>query len=156
MGWLADAVLGHTLSTSNPLPQSLSAYLQGAGIDGGYAFFAPSVSNSYKVVFEIRYPNGEVEYDLPHIRRTATGVRLSTLFDYIGRTQYQPLREAMVKMVTSPIAREHPTATTIRTIFGYIDEPTAAEAGKGKKESYKVMYVYDYKLTSAPGDTEKP
>jgi len=154
VGWLTDAVLGHTLPASNPVPQSLSTYLQAAGIDGGYSFFAPSVSNSYKVVFEIHYPNGDVEYDLPHISERGNAVRLSTLLDYIGRTRYEALREALLKMLTYPIGQEHPKAALIRTIFGYIEEPNAAEGRKGKKESYRVMYAYDFSLSS--GQAKSP
>lgn len=148
--WSADAVLGRTLRLSNPLRQILTTYLHGAGIDGGYAFFAPNVPNSYKVVFEIRYPNGEVEYDLPHISRSATAVRLCTLFDYIARADNDVLREVILKMLTYHIVQEHPSATTIRTILGYIVEPSAAEARKGKKEGYKVLYAYEFSVSSAP------
>jgi hypothetical protein len=147
--WLTDAVAGRTLQPSNPIRQTLIAYLHCVGADGGYAFFAPSVPNSYKVVFEIHYPNGDIDYELPHIIRSAAAVRLATLLHYIGRANHDSLREVMLKMLTYPIAREHPTATTIRTIFGYIAEPTAAEASKGKRESYNVLYAYDFNLSPA-------
>jgi len=148
VGALTDAVLGRTLPASNPLPQSLSTYLQVAGIEGSYSFFAPSVSYSYKVVFEIHYQNGEIEYDLPRISERINAVRLSTLLDYIGRTRYEALREVLLKMLTYPTVQEHPKATMIRTIFGLIEEPSVVEGRKGKKESYRVMYVYDFSLPS--------
>lgn len=154
--WLTDAAVGRALPVSNPFRQSLTTYLQCAGIDGGYAFFAPSVPNSYKIVFEIHYPNGEVEYELPHISRSATSVRVSTALHHIGRAEYGALREVMVKMMTYPVAREHPNATAIRTIFGAIMEPTATEARQGKKEFYKVLYAYDFTLSSAGAEKSGP
>ena len=154
--WLTETALGRSLPVSNPVRQSLTAYIQAAGIDGGYAFFAPNVPNSYKTVFEIHYPNGEVEYDLPHISRTASAVRLSVLLDYIGRAKHDALREVLLKMLTYPIWRAHPSAIRIRTIFGYIDEPTATEASLGQKESYEVMYAYDFTLTPVPAQIQPP
>jgi len=146
--WLTAAAEGHTMAPSNPLRQSLTAYMYAAGIERGYAFFAPSVPNSYKVVFEIHYPDGKVDYELPHISGRATAVRLATLLDYIGRAEYDPLRELMLKMLTYPIWQTHPNATMIRTVFGYIEEPRAAEASGGKKESYRVLYAYDFNFPS--------
>jgi hypothetical protein len=153
-GELTDAALGRTLPESNPLPQSLSTYMQVAGIEGSYSFFAPSVSCSYKVVFEIHYPTGEIEYDLPHISEKINAIRLSTLLDYVGRTRYEPLCEVLLKMLTRPVWQEHPKATMIRTIFGYIEEPSVVEGRKGKKESYRVMYAYDFSLSS--GQAKNP
>lgn len=149
---LTALVLGRTLPAPNLFRQSVATYVNCAGINGGYTFFAPGVPNSFKIVFEIHYPNGEVEYELPHVTRSATVVRLATLLHYIGLAEDDALREAMVKMLTFPVGQEHPHATAIRTIFGYIEEPTVAEARKGKKESYKVLYAYDFKVGSEQAD----
>ena len=62
---LVAAALGEGLSAPNPLRQGIVVYQNASGIDVGYEFFAPSVPNSYKLVFEIHYPNGEVEYRSP-------------------------------------------------------------------------------------------
>ena len=153
---LIAAAQGRTMAPSNPLRQSLTAYMYGAGIERGYVFFAPGVPNSYKVVFEIHYPNGEVEYELPHISGRATAVRLATLLDYIGRAEYDPLRELMLKMLTYSIWQMHPNATMIRTIFGYIEEPHATEASHGKRESYKVLYAYDCNFPSPGAQPSSP
>ena len=154
--WLIAAALGRALPGSNPLRQSLAAYLHSVGIDGGYAFFAPGVPYSYKVIFEVHYPSGDFEYELPHITGRAMAVRLSTLLDYIGRTEYDPLREVMLKMLTYSIWQTHPNATAVRAIFGYIEEPGAAEASKGKKASYKVLYAYDFDLSSSAAEADRP
>ena len=122
----------------------MAAYLHGAGIEAGYAFFAPNVPNSYKLVFEVHYSDGRVEYALPEVQGAAAGLRLVSLFDYIGRTQYAPLRELMFKMLANSIWQERPGATTISAVFGYVDLPTPEQFGRGEKESYEVLYVYDF------------
>jgi hypothetical protein len=72
--WKVEAVsteaLGQTLSLSNPLRQSVSAYINATGVEGGYGFFAPSVPDSYKLVLELHYPDGRVEYELPRVSDT--------------------------------------------------------------------------------------
>ena len=145
--------LGQDLSLSNPVRKSLTAYLHGAGIEGGYGFFAPNVPSSYKLVFELHYPDGRVDYDLPHVSGTSTGLRLTSLLDRIGRAQYEPLREVMLKMLAYSVWQEHPGITTVRTVFGYVDVPTLSEVEEGKKETYNFLYAYDFTFgnpTAAP------
>lgn len=141
---IASAALGQTLDDANPWRQAVTTYVHSAGIEGGYGFFAPGVPNSFKVVFELHYHDGRVEYEVPHVQGDAAGLRLVTLLDYIGRTQHDPLRELMLKMLANSIWQEHPEATTIRTVFGYVREPTVTEANQGKKESYQFLYAYDF------------
>ncbi len=148
----ADALtiaLGQDLGLSNPARQSLTAYLHSAGIEGGYGFFAPNVPSSYKLVFELHYPDGHVEYDLPHVSGTATGLRLVSLLDRIGRTQYEPLREVMLKMLAYSAWQEHAGAATVRAVFGYVDVPSLSELKEGKKESYNFLYAYDFTFPSS-------
>ena len=94
----AEAVTGLALGQGfglvNPLRQTESSYIQSAGIEGGYGFFAPGVPNSYKLVFELHYDDGRVEYDLPHVKDVATGLRLSSLLDQIGRTPVRTVATA--------------------------------------------------------------
>jgi hypothetical protein len=152
---VADAALGRNLQLFHPLRQGLTAYLHCAGIDSGYTFFAPTVPNSYKVVFEIHYPDGRIEYELPEITHSAASFRLSTMMHYAGKANYDGLREVMLKMMTYQIAHRHPKATRIRTILGCIDEPTSAEAVEGKTESYHTLYAYDFNLTSETLDNSE-
>ena len=119
-------------------------YLYGAGIEGGYGFFAPNVPNSSKIVFELHYSDGHVEYDLPHVSDAAAGLRLISVLDYIGQTDYEPLRQVMVKMLAYSAWQQHSDAVTIRAVYGVIDEPTLTEARKGQKESYHFLYAYDF------------
>src|SRR5436305_4514001 len=64
--WLGVA-LGEELTASNPVRNALAVYLHVAGIEGGYGFFAPNVPDNYKLVFELHYPDGRTEYDLPRV-----------------------------------------------------------------------------------------
>ncbi len=57
---VASAVLGQLLAGSNPVRQALATYLHIAGIETGYGYFAPNVPGSYKLVFELHYPDGHV------------------------------------------------------------------------------------------------
>jgi hypothetical protein len=142
--------LGRNLAASHPLRQTISAYTHFGGIQSGYSFFAPNVPDSYKLVFEIHYPDGRVEYELPHVASRGSGLRLSTLLDNIGQTRYDPLREIMVKMVAYSIWRRHPNATIVRAVLGYVILPTAAEFRRGTSESYEFLYAYDFRFPSSP------
>jgi hypothetical protein len=143
-------ILGEKLSLSNPVRQSVSAYINATGIDGGYGFFAPSVPDSYKLVLELHYPDGRVEYELPRVSDTAAGVRLATLLDQIGRTGYDPLREIMIKMLAYSVWQDHPEATVVRAVFGFVALPKLDDVKQGKTESYNFLYAYDFSFREHP------
>ena len=143
---VADATLGQHLAASNPIRQTLATYLHIAGIEAGYGYFAPNVPGSYKLVFELHYPDGRVEYELPSVSSAAAGLRIAGLLDKIGRTQYDVLREHLVKMLALSIWREHPEVKTIRAVFGSIRLPSVSEFERGKRESYEFLYAYDFSL----------
>jgi len=141
-----SVALGQHLASSNPIRQALATYLHLAGIETGYGYFAPNVPGSYKLVFELHYPDGRVEYELPPVSGAAAGLRLASLLDKIGRTPYDALREHLVKMLAASIWREHPEVKTIREIFGSIRLPSVHEFEEGKRESYQFLYAYDFSL----------
>ena len=141
---IAAAALGEGLEASNPVRQALSAYTHSAGIEGGYGFFAPNVPNSYKLVFELHHADGRVDYVLPRVGGAATGLRLNSLFDAIGQTRYDPLRQMMLKMLAYSVWREHSDVSVIRAVFGIVNLPTAQEFKAGKEESYEFLYAYDF------------
>ncbi|PYX28291.1 MAG: hypothetical protein DMG80_16735 [Acidobacteria bacterium] len=143
---LAAATLGEGFDIANPLRQTVALYTHAAGIHSGYSFFAPNVPSSYKVVFEFHAPDGSVEYDLPEIASEATGLRLGNLLDFIGKTHYAGLREAMLRRLAYASARQHPRATSVRTVFGIVRMPNAEEYWEGERESYDVLYAYDFQL----------
>ena len=130
--------------------QALTTYLHLTGIETGYGYFAPNVPGTYKVVFELHYPDGRVEYELPEVSSVAAGLRLVSLLDQIGRTKHDALREILIKMVAQSVWREHPEVKTMRAVFGSISLPSVSEFEQGKRESYQFLYGYDFSLREEP------
>jgi hypothetical protein len=147
---VVSTLLGERLAASNPVRQMLATYLHIAGIETGYGYFAPNVPGSYKLVFELHYPDGRVQYELPSVSGAAAGLRIAGLLDKIGRTPYDPLREHLVKTLALSIWREHPEVKTIRAVFGSISLPSVSEFEHGKRESYEFLYAYDFSLQNEP------
>jgi hypothetical protein len=156
----AERVTGYAIGASeaddNVFRQAVTLYLYGAGIEGGYGFFAPNVPNSSKLVFELRYPDGHVEYDLPRVNDPEAGLRLISLLDYIGQTNYEPLRQVIVKMLAYSAWQEHSGAASVRAVYGVITEPTLAEAEQGARESYHFLYAYDFDFRTEPSASPTP
>jgi hypothetical protein len=153
---ITSAALGQRLPAANPVRQILTGYLDLAGIEAGYGFFAPNIPNSYKLVFELHFPDGHVEYELPRVSRTASVLRVAGLLDKIGRTRSETFRQTMVKLLAYSMWQEHADATMIRAIFGSIILPSAPEFEHGKKESYKFLYAYDFKVDQEPIERSTP
>jgi hypothetical protein len=149
-----SALLGQRLAASNPVRQTLATYLHIAGIETGYGYFAPNVPGSYKLVFELHYPDGRVEYELPSVGSAAAGLRVAGLLDKIGSTPYDALRELLVKMLAQSIWREHPEVKKVRAVFGSTRLPSLSEFEHGKRESYDFLYAYDFSLRAEPREPE--
>jgi hypothetical protein len=147
---IASVALGEDLAMSNPLRETLATYAHVAGIETGYGYFAPNVPGNYKLVFELHYPDGQVEYELPRVSNDAAGLRLTGLLDNMGRTHYDDLREVLVKMVAKSIWRQHPDVKTIRAIFGSVSLPSVSEFEHGKRESYEFLSAYDFSRRNEP------
>ena len=112
-----SAVLSQKLPVSNPVGETLNTYVQLAGIETGYGYFAPNVPGGYRLVFELHYPEGRVEYELPSVSSAAAGLRMAGLLDSIGRTPYDALREILVKTLAQSVWREHPDVESVRAIL---------------------------------------
>ncbi len=153
---IASTPLGQRLPRSNPARQILTGYLHLSGIEVGYGFFAPNIPSSYKLVFELRFPDGRVEYKLPRVSNAASVLRVAGLLDQIGRTRSEPFRQTMVKMLADSIWREHADATMIRAIFGSVILPSAPEFAHGKRESYEFLYAYDFSVTDKATEQRRP
>jgi hypothetical protein len=151
---VVSALLCQHLATSNPVRQALATYLHIAGIESGYSYFAPNVPGSYKLVFELHYPDGRMEYELPSVSSGAAGLRVAGLLDKIGRTPYEVLREHLIKTLAQSIWREHPEVKTIRAVFGSTRLPSLSEFERGKRESYDFLYAYDFSLREKPAEPE--
>ena len=152
---VASAALGQNLAGSNPIRQAFATYLHIAGVERGYGYFAPNVPGSYKLVFELHYPNGRVEYALPGVNSHAAGLRVASLLDEIGRTRYDAVREYLVKTMTRSIWREHPDGMMIRAIFGVSTLPSIDEFEQGKRESFEFLYAYDFTLRADSVESQK-
>ena len=153
---LTAATLGQNLPASNPVRQGEAAYLHLAGIEAGYGFFAPNIPAAYKLIFEIHYSDGQVEYETPRARTPAGELRLAGLLDKIGARRYDPLRELMIKLLAHAVWREHPKAVMIRAIVGSINPPKLAEFEAGPDASYEFLYSYDFVLRDQAIPTAKP
>jgi hypothetical protein len=145
-----SASLGQKLPAWNPVRETLSTYVQLAGIEAGYGYFAPNVPGGYRLVFELHYQDGRIEYELPSVRSEAAGLRIAGLIDSIGRTPHDALREILVKMLAQSIWREHPQVESVSAILEWIRLPTAREFTEGKRQSYELLYAYDFSLEEAP------
>ena len=151
---IATGALGNNLSASNPLRRALLTYLHIAGIDRGYGYFAPNVPAGYKLVFELHYLDGRLEYELLGVNSAAAGLRVASLLDEIGRTRSDPLREYIIKTLAASVWREHPGVKTVRAVFGSLNLPSPAEFERGKRESYDFLYAYDFSRADEPANTE--
>jgi hypothetical protein len=138
------------MAPSNPVREGVATYLHVAGIETGYGYFAPNVPGSYELVFELHYPDGRVEYELPSVSSEAAGLRIAGLLDNIGRTRYDTLREILVKTVAQSIWRKHPEIETMRAILGSVSLPTVSDFEAGRRESYEFLYAYDFSLENEP------
>lgn len=143
---LASNVFGASLARSNPFRAAVATYLHAAGIETGYGFFAPAVSDSSKLVFELHYDDGHVEYDLPHVHGAGGSLRVLGLLDYIGQTEYEPLRQVILKMLAYSTWQKHPGAMMVRAVYGYVEEPSLRDAREGAKKSYHFLYAYDFRF----------
>ena len=131
-------------------------YLHLAGIETGYGFFAPNVPGTCKLVFELHYPDGRTESRVPTVSSNASGLRVATLLDKIGRPQYDPLREVIIKMLASAVWREHSDANMIRAVFGVVTLPTADQFERGGRESNEFLYSYDFAFQAAGPKGQNP
>jgi hypothetical protein len=147
---LTTAVIGQDLPKSNPLRQGLGAYLNAAGIEAGYGFFAPHVPVTYKLVFELHYRDGRIEYETPRVSTGSARLHLVSLLDFIGQVEDSVVREGMIKFLAYATWREHRDVSMIRAVFGIVDFPTAREFERGRKESYQVLYAYDVTFEPKP------
>jgi hypothetical protein len=159
--WQQAEKIGSTILLQNStvpkaLRETTTAYFHLAGIESGYGFFAPNVSGPSKLVFELHYPDGRSESEVPAVSSDAAGLRVATLLDKITRPQFDPLREDMVEMLTVAVWREHRDATMIRAVLGVVTLPSAEDFEKGIGESNEFLYAYDFGFDQPAAKDAKP
>ena len=150
------SAIGQSLTISTPFWSPLLTYLHVTGIDRGYGYFAPNIPGGHRLIFELHYADGHVEYELPAVNSDAAGLRVTSLLDEIGRTRYDPLREYLVKTLARSVWREHPGATSIRAVFGVTVLPNLDEFEQGKRISYNFLYAYDFSRAENRDASAKP
>ena len=135
------------LAASNPIRQVLATYLHLAGIETGYGYFAPNVPGSYKLVFELHYPDGRVEYELPSVSSAAAGLRLAGLLDKIGRTPYDALAGTSGENAGAiDLARASRGEDSSRRVW--IDQVPKRKRIRAtvKENRTEFLYAYDFSL----------
>ena len=147
--WLkADAwaatLFGEQMPLSHPVRQAVAGYEHLTGIESGYGFFAPNVTDNYRLVFELRYPDGHTQYDLPSVASDAAGLRFASLLDKIGRTGNDELHELMIKMLCLANLKEHPEANQIRATFTEVALPTVEQYRRGEESTEEVLAEYEF------------
>lgn len=132
------------------------AYMHLAGIESGYHFFAPNVPDGYKLFFELHYPDGRIEYELPRVSGKAAGLRLDSLLDHMGDIPDNTFREVAMKMLAYSAWHDHPRATKVRALFSVIKWPSADEYAQGQRQSYEFLSAYDFSFEEGPQQSAKP
>ena len=145
-----NEALGQTLSKRNPVRQTVGAYVNAAGIQSGYGFFAPNIPGTNELTFELHYADGHVENRSPNVHGTAAALRLVSLLDLIVRLEDESVREGLIKYLAYAVWREHPDVASIRATLGTINFPPPAQFARGERESYRPSYVYDFTFEVKP------
>jgi hypothetical protein len=143
---VAAWLLGKQRDAARPVRYGVATYLHAAGIQAGYTFFAPNVPGYHRLILELYYEDGRVEYDSPHVRGRAAALHLNSLLNRLAEARYEPLREVVVKMLALSVWRQRPDAKKIRAIFGSVNIPSISDFEHGKKESFQPLFSYDFTL----------
>jgi hypothetical protein len=139
-------VSGKKMAASNPVRRLIATYLDAAGSQAGYSFFAPNIPGYHKLILELYYDDGRVGYDSPHVRGEAAALRLDSLLDRLANPRYGPLREVVVKMLTFSVWQGKPDVKKVRAIFGAVNQPSISDFERGKRESFQPLFSFDFSL----------
>jgi hypothetical protein len=138
--------LGKQAAAYSPVRRGIATYLHAAGIQAGYSFFAPNIPGYHKLSLELYYADGRIEYESPHVGGKAAALRLDSLLDRLADHRYEPLREVVVKMLALSVWRERANVKKVRAIFGSVNPPSLSDFERGKGESFRPMFSYDFSL----------
>jgi len=144
---VSGTLIGADLSPNNVFRRILNTYTNTAGIEVGYGYFAPNISETHALVFELRYPDGHFEDEPPLVGSREGELRLTSLIEQIGRAEYDPWRNELIRRLARSTWQRHPTAVSIRGYFGSVMPPTLSAYKSGKNERvFTCQYVYDFTL----------
>jgi hypothetical protein len=147
------SVLGKDLAASNPWRLGVATYLHAAGSQAGYGFFAPNIPGYHKLILELHYHDGHMEYDVPHVQGSAAALRVDSLLDRLADPLYEPLREVTVKMLALSVWQKHPDVKNIRAVFGSVNMPSISDFEHGKREAFQALFSYDFSLRNEENDS---
>jgi hypothetical protein len=139
-------LLGKGTGAANPVRLAIATYLHAVGIQAGYTFFAPNVPSHHRLILELVYDDGRIEYESPRVRSKAAALRLESLLDRLSEQRYEPVREALVKRLAFSVWREHPDVKRIQAVFGSVSPPAIEGFQKGKTETFQPMFSFDFSL----------
>ena len=125
-------VSGEKMAASNPVRRLIATYLDAAGSQAGYSFFAPNIPGYHKLVLELYHDDGRVELD--------------NLLDRLANPRYEPLQEKVVKMLAFSVWQEQPDVKSVRAIFGTVRQPGISDFEHGKRESFQPLFSFDFSL----------
>jgi hypothetical protein len=144
---IPGTLVGANLRTDNAFRQLVNTYVNLTGIEVGYGYFAPNISETHALVFELQYQDGHLEYEPPLVDSHEGELRLTSLLEQIGRTDSDPWRNELIKRLAHSTWQRHPTAVSIRGFFGSVTPPTLSAYKSGKnKRIFACQYVYDFTL----------
>lgn len=143
---VAAWLLGKQAGAASPVRRTIGTYLHAAGIQSGYTFFAPNIPGYHKLILELTYQDGRIEYESPHVSSHAAPLRIDSLLNRLADARYEPLREVVVKMLALSVWREHPDVKKIRATFGSVSLPSISDFEHGKAESFQPLFSYDFSL----------
>ena len=147
------SVLGKGLAASNPWRLGVATYLHAAGSQAGYGFFAPNIPGYHKLILELYYQDGHMEYDVPRVQGGGAALRLDSLLDRLADPLYEPLREVTVKMLALSVCQKHPDVKNIRAVFGSVNMPSISHFEHGEREAFQALFSYDFSLRNEENDS---
>jgi len=137
---------GKKMAASNPMRSVIATYLDAAGSEVGYSFFAPNIPGYHRLILELYHEDGRVEHDSPHVSGKAAALRLDSLLDRLANPRYEPLREVVVKMLVFSVWQGHSDVKRIRASFETVNQPDIGDFERGKRESFQPMFSFDFSL----------
>lgn len=144
---VSETLIGANFPSVNLVRQFLNSYTNMAGIEVGYGYFAPNISETHALVFELRYPDGHLEYEAPLVRSHEGELRLTSLIEQIGRTDSDPWRNELIRRLARSTWRKHPKVVSIRAFFGSVAPPILGAYQSGKSDRvFTCQFVYDFTL----------
>ncbi len=143
-------LVGGRKTSASLVRQGVETYLNVSGIESGYGFFAPHVPNGYKMVLELHYNDGRVEYEEPHGDAIGTGIRMTSLMDVIGRSQSDEVRAGIIRLLVHSVWSQHEGLENIHVLFGTVRFPSLRDYESGAKYSFQVLNTYTVDAEATP------